>query len=82
MIPDIEFDINTINRKLVELDVNKSSGSDGIPTKILNLFSDVFVPILLKIYQQSYDTGTVPLKMEMANVIALHKTGSRAQLNN
>ena len=72
-IENIVFDINDVAKKLIELDVTKSSGPDNIPAAILKHFAPTFAPILKSIFEKSYDTGTVPSQMKSAIVVPLHK---------
>ena len=81
-MPEIEFDVDTIERKLNSLDVNKSKGPDEIPSLILKKFSNLFAKILTLIYTKSYKEGKVPIQMKQANVIPLYKSGDRNLPNN
>ena len=76
-MPDIEFTAPGIEKLLNNLNPAKASGPDLVPARILKLASMEIAPVLSLIYQQSYDTGQVPLDWQQANVTAVFKKGDK-----
>ena len=78
----IKFDTNHIASLLKNLDPNKAQGPDGIHGKILkNCYSSLSKPLAI-LFQISYNTGTIPRKWKQANVVPVHKKGSKACVEN
>ena len=68
-MPQITITTDQVKQKLLELDIHKAAGPDGIPGSILKKFQDLFSHILTNIFKISYETGIVPKKMKTANVV-------------
>ena len=60
-----------------KLDINKSTGPNGIPTKILLLIESILSEPLSKIYNNSILTGQYVEKLKFAKTIPIFKKGSR-----
>ena len=60
---------------LKSLDPNKSTGIDGISPKMLKLASDVLLPSVLQIINNSLHTGVCPEVLKEARVFPIHKGG-------
>jgi hypothetical protein len=73
----IRVDNKGVYNLLCKLDPYKASGPDGIPPKILKEAAYEISPILTEIYQESIDTGTVPLDWREAVMIPAFKKGER-----
>ena len=56
---------------------NKASGPNSIPTKILKLFQKEFSNLLSDIINLSFNQGTFPNLLKIANVIPIHKNGEK-----
>ena len=65
-----------------QLNVSKTSGPNGIPTKILQMISKIISLPLSKIYNIAITTGTHPVKLKLVNVIPIFKKGSRLLVSN
>ena len=76
-VSDIKFTTQGIEKLLSNLNPSKASGPDLVPTRILKAVSKEIAHVLCKIYQQSYDTGQVPLDWQQANVTAVFKKGDK-----
>lgn len=63
---------------LQNLDVNKASGPDGIPAKVLKTCAPELTPILTRLFRLSMTSGRVPKSWKLANVQPVPKKGSRA----
>ena len=74
---DIQFTVPGIEKLLNNLNPSKASGPDLLPTRILKTVSKEIAPVLCAIYQQSYNTGHVPLDWQQANVTAVFKKGDK-----
>ena len=71
----IVFTVPGIVKLLSNLNPAKASGQDLVPARILKLASMEIAPILCIIFQQSYNTGQVPLDWQKANVTAVFIKG-------
>ena len=60
-----------------EININKSTGPNGIPTKILHLIKSIISEPLSKIYNTSITTGQYIEKLKLAKTIPTFKKGSR-----
>jgi hypothetical protein len=69
---------NCINR----LNEKKASGPDQIPISILKKHSTILAPLLTLLFQQSYETGTIPTDWKNANVVPIFKKGDRTKPEN
>ena len=76
-MPDILFTTPGVEKLLNNLNPSKASGPDLLPTRILKMVSMEIAPVLCMIYQQSYNTGQVPLDWQQANVTAVYKKGDK-----
>ena len=65
-----------------KFDINKSTGHDGIPAKILKWSIPIISPILRDIFNLYIHTGTYPDELKIARVVALHKTGTKNSAEN
>ena len=74
---DILFTAPGIGKLLSNLNPSKAAGPDLLPTRILEIVSKEIAPVLCAIYQQSYNTGQVPLDWQQANVTAVFKKGDK-----
>ena len=74
---DIVFTVPGIVKLLRNLNPAKASSPDLVPARILKLASMEIAPILCIIFQQSYNTGQVPLDWQQANVTAVFKKGDK-----
>jgi hypothetical protein len=67
----------SILRKINKLHFNKSTGSDGIPTRFIKTFKHPILPFILHIFNTSITDGYVPQAWKIARVSAIHKSGSK-----
>ena len=73
---------NGIEKLLAKLDPSKASGPDNISARLLKTCSSPISGMLSYIYQQTLDTGEVPLDWKSANIAPLFKKGSRSAPSN
>ena len=79
---DIYFSPAHIATLLKDLDINKAQGPDEIHGHILkNCCDSLNVPLTI-LFQKSYNTGKIPHKWKLANVVPVHKKGSKADVEN
>ena len=59
-------------------------GPDNINPKLLLCLAEneSFVDAITALFKQCYETGSIPLKWKVANVVALHKKGSKTVASN
>lgn len=79
---DIAFDPSYIHKLLHNINSNKAQGPDGIHGKVLkNCANSLAIP-LSKLFKLSYNMGYVPVEWKMANVVPVHKKGSKSEAEN
>ncbi len=69
-------------QSLNELDSDKATGLDGLPSKILKISASVIAKPLTVIFNQSITCGHFPKQWKTSRVIPVHKSGSRTEKNN
>ena len=81
-IEDINITAELVEKKLKNLDANKSCGPDGIHPYVLNKTAkEMSVPLAI-IFQKSLDEGVCPDEWKCANVTPIHKKGDRTEPSN
>ena len=75
---DEEFVLNELHR----LNINKSTGLDGIPGRFIKDAAEVIAGPITYIINSSLRSGVVPKDMKMAKVIPLHKKKSKLDAGN
>ena len=81
-ILDIDITTQGVRKLLQNLKINKASGPDGIPNRILKETAQQIAPALTAIFQYSLNHGVVPDDWCEANVAPVYKKGSRHQAVN
>ena len=77
--PFIEADvIKYIN----SLDSNKSSRSDLPRIQFLQLSAEIIAPTITELFNQCIAQNTFPTSFKLAEIIPIHKTGSKSDVNN
>jgi len=79
---DITVSVEGVVKLLRELNPNKASGPDGIPSRILKLAAEEIAPVLSIIFQKSLDSGEIPSAWLRANITPLFKKGERTCASN
>jgi len=79
---EFTININAILEKLSNLKVDKSPGMDLLHPRVLYETRQEIAEALLVIFNKSLATGSVPSDWKKAEVIALHKKGSRSDRGN
>ena len=78
----IPCDADEVKLLINQLNISKASGPNGIPTKILQMISNIVCTPLSKIFNISVLTGTHPEKLKLVNAIPVFKKGSRLLVSN
>jgi exonuclease III len=69
-------------KEMSKLNPNKANGPDEIPTKILKDCSHELKSSITALFNDSITTGTVPKAWKQANVIPIHKKGTKHEAKN
>ena len=81
-LPEISLTKQSILNKLAKLDIAKASGPDGMHPCVLKNCAESLVNPLYYLFQQSLNSGELPLEWKQANVTPIFKKGSRSQASN
>lgn len=76
------FTEEDVLRLLSKVKTNKSQGPDEIHPKLLKELSGELAKPLTDLFNQSLVTGVVPEDWKLANVVPIHKKGSREESSN
>ena len=68
---------NGVQKLMSNLNDNKATGADGVPSKILKLCSSELAPVFTLLFQASLEQGKVPDDWKTANIVPIHKKGSK-----
>ena len=68
--------------QLLNLDVNKAAGSDGISASFLKEVANEIVDPLTVLYNKSIQSGVVPLDWKKSHVTPVHKGGDTSDSGN
>ena len=67
---------------LKQLDINKATGSDGIPVRLLKVTADQISPSLAMLFNKSLRLGIFPRDWKLANIVPIFKKGKRDFVEN
>jgi len=67
--------IEEIQRSISTLSFGKSSGIDGIPAEFFKYTTDDISPILILLFNQILETGSIPLSWGSSVITPIHKSG-------
>ena len=83
-ISDLCITFEMVQTVLKNLDKNKSMGPDNIHPKVLSVLSGNknFVESVQKLFNMCFSSGEIPKIWKTANVMALHKKGSKMDCAN
>ena len=82
LMPDIKVNKDGVPKLLHKLNPSQASGPDFIPAKILKELAVEIAPFLTTIFQESFNTGTVPRDWRVANVTAIFKKLEKYKVSN
>jgi len=78
----IQFDTSTVLHYLRRLRPDSSPGPDGLHPLLFVSCADVLAEPLSIMFQESYDSGVLPLDWKTANIVPVFKRGDKAEPNN
>ena len=79
-LSDVTFMEQTVEEILLSRDPNKAAGPDGVESRLLKECAHELAPVLF--CSCSMDVGEVPELWKEANIVPIHKSGSRAVMSN
>lgn len=80
-LSDITFMVETVEDVLLSRDKNKAAGPDGVENRLKECAGEL-APILNELFRRLMDAGEVPELWKEANIVLIHKTGSKAKMSN
>ena len=81
-IVDVVLTVETIEEQLQGLNPNKAAGPDGVESRLLKECAEEVAPVLQQIFRKSLDESEVPERWKEAEIIPIHKGGSKATMAN
>ena len=79
---DVSFCHRDIRKLLSNINSNKANGPDAIHGKILKCCAVSLSYPLSLLFKLSYNTGSIPSEWKLANVVPIHKKGSKENVEN
>ena len=79
---ELEILVEMVVTSLKQLDINKATGSDGIPVRLLNETADQIAPSLTMLLNKSLRLGIFPGDWKLANIIPFFEKGKREFVEN
>ena len=81
-LQNVMFTTDRVESILKSLDPSKAVGPDGLSPRILRDCADILAPSLTALFQRSMREGRIPKQWQEANVVPVHKKGSREDVRN
>ena len=82
MLSHIYFEPGDIEEAIDELSANSAAGPDQFPSVLLKQCKKVLSKPLHTIWKESLVTGEIPNILKTANIVPIHKGGSRGEAKN
>ena len=84
LISDLDISASEVKKLLEKVNTTKSPGPDNINPKLLLSLAENehFVNSVTTLFVKCFESGCIPLQWKTANVVALHKKGSKALASN
>ena len=79
---DLTFTANQVLAVLSSLDVNKSSGPDKIPARILKETALKIAPSLCGLFNKSLSLGSLPTEWKLAYIVPVYKKDNKEYVKN
>ena len=79
---EVNFTRDLIRTHLLAINPNKAQGPDLIHGRILKLCANSLDYPLSHLFKLSYETGNIPADWKLANVVPIHKKGSKSEVGN
>ena len=81
-ISSVSISENGVLKLLQNIKINKATGPDNIPCRILKEAANEIAPILTDIFSSSLDSGTLPSDWKTARVAPVFKKGNTNEASN
>jgi hypothetical protein len=81
-LQNVSFTEDDVKEKLLQLNISKSAGPDGLHPMLLRECADVLCKPLYILMRESLDQGTVPKAWKEANISAIYKKGRKQEAGN
>ena len=78
-IEGVFFDFMDVTLAINDIPSGAAPGPDGVPPCLLKKAKVNIARMLILIWQESYDSGTIPDILKLALICPVHKSGSRAE---
>ena len=78
---DIKLSAEGVKKQLRKIKIDKAGGPDWIPARILRDAASELAVVLSSLFQQSYDSGTLPYAWKLANIRAIFKKGRQTDVD-
>lgn len=72
---DVPFSVEEVKKALSAMQNGKCPGPDGFPTEFFKAFADKLSPLLLNMFNDSLESGTLPLTLRQATISLILKKG-------
>lgn len=72
---DVPFSVEEVKKALSAMQNGKCPGPDGFPTEFFKAFADKLSPLLLNMFNDSLEYGTLPLTLRQATISLILKKG-------
>lgn len=82
VLSDLEIPVDIVLNSLKQLDVNKASGPDGIPARLLKETANEIAPSLTQLFNKSLKHGVLPDDWKLANIVPVFKKGKKEFVEN
>ena len=79
---ELEIPVEMVVTSLKRLDINKATGSDGIPVRLLKETADQIAPSPTMLLNKSLRLGIFPGDWKLANIVPIFKKGKRSFVKN
>ena len=82
IIENIQVSEQKMVKHLLNLNISKAAGPDGLNCRVLKELANEIAPALKLLFDKSMQEGTLPSQWKQANVVALFKKGSKKSPSN
>ncbi len=72
---DVNVDRDVVLKYIQRMGQNKAPGADNIYRRVLKEVKAEVVDALVEIFQESIETGEVPMDLKCANIVPIYKKG-------
>ncbi len=81
-LQDIRIQTKSVRRALLNLNINKATGPDEIPARVLKRCAPELAPVFQRLFHLSLTKNTYPLCWKIAHIVPVHKKGDRSLTSN